>query len=288
MSRPEALKTKILLDSGDPIETKQIHDLLGFLDGQTTNPSLVAKSPEIIQALQNGHKLTLAEENADYKKIVEEISIQVGDAGVSIEVYSDFNTTAEEMFAQGKEMYTWAPNAYIKYPCTKEGLRAANMSVKEGIRVNITLCFSQEQAAAVYAATKGASAPVYVSPFIGRLDDHGMNGMNLISNILEMYKNGDGHVKVLAASIRSLDHFLEVLRLNCDLITAPGKIIQEWNEKGMAMPDEEFSYQPTGLSTILYQNLNLNKDWQEFNIEHELTKAGIERFVADYKGTLQI
>ena len=75
------------------------------------------------------------------------ISPLVGDAGVSIEVFADFDTTAEEMLAQGREMVSWIPNAYVKYPCTHEGLRAAQMSVRESMRVNMTLCFSQEQAA---------------------------------------------------------------------------------------------------------------------------------------------
>src|ERR1700720_975709 len=114
--------------------------------------------------------------------IVKGISPLVGDAGVSIEVFADLNTMAEEMLAQGQEMYSWIPNAYIKYPCTHEGLRAAQTSVQKNIRVNITLCFSQEQAAAVYAATRGSKQPVYVSPFVGRLDDHGEDGMDLIRN----------------------------------------------------------------------------------------------------------
>ena len=110
------------------------------------------------------------------------------------------------MLAQGEEMFSWIPNAYIKYPCTHEGLRAAQMSVQESIRVNMTLCFSQEQAAAVYAATKGSKEPVYVSPFVGRLDDRGEDGMDLVKNIKKMYERSDGHVHVLAASIRNIDH----------------------------------------------------------------------------------
>src|SRR5438067_11715881 len=80
------------------------------------------------------------------------------------------------MLAQGEEMFTWIPNAYIKYPCIREGLRAAKMSIEGNMRVNMTLCFSQSQAAAVYAATKGSREPVYVSPFVGRLDDRGDDG----------------------------------------------------------------------------------------------------------------
>ena len=116
----------------------------------------------------------------EYKKIVQAISPLVGDAGVSIEVFADFDTTGEQMLAQGREMFSWIPNAYVKYPCTHEGLRAAQMSVREAIRVNMTLCFSQQQAAAVYAATKGSKEPVYVSPFLGRLDDRGEDGMDLV------------------------------------------------------------------------------------------------------------
>jgi transaldolase len=140
------------------------------------------------------------------RKIVQAISPLVGDAGVSIEVFADFGTTGEQMLAQGREMFAWIPNAYVKYPCTHEGLRAAQMSVSEAIRVNMTLCFSQEQAAAVYAATKRSKEPVYVSPFLGRLDDRGENGMDLVRNIKKMYAVGDNHVHVLAASIRHLNH----------------------------------------------------------------------------------
>jgi len=164
-------KTKILVDGGNPEETLRVKNALGFLDGQTTNPTLVSKNPEIQRRLASGRKLTRTEQNEEYKRIVEQISPIVGDAGVSIEVFADFDTPPEQMVTEGEEMYSWISNAYIKYPCTKAGLQAAAVSVREGIRVNMTLCFSQEQAAAVYAATKGANEPVYVSPFIGRLDD---------------------------------------------------------------------------------------------------------------------
>src|SRR5262249_27404164 len=108
---------------------------------------------------------------------------------------------------QIRDMFSWIPNAYVKYPCTSEGLKAAERSVREGIRVNLTLCFSQEQAAAVYVATRGTHAPAYVSPFISRLDDIGQNGMDFVTNIKRMFARS-GHVWVLAASIRSLAHLL--------------------------------------------------------------------------------
>src|SRR6476620_10774099 len=189
-------KTRILVDGGDPEETLRIKSLIGFVDGQTTNPSLIAKNPEIQRHLASGHQLSEQEEKDAYKKIVQSISPLVGDAGVSIEVFADLDSRAEEMFVQGQEMFTWIPNAYVKYPCTHEGLRAAEMSVQKSIRVNMTLCFSQEQAAAVYAATRGSKEPVYVSPFVGRLGDHGEDGMDLIKNIKKMYERSDGHVHV--------------------------------------------------------------------------------------------
>src|SRR6185503_19882889 len=199
-------KMKILIDGGDPTETSKIKGLIGFVDGQTTNPSLIAKNPEIRKLIASGHRLSRQEQNEEYKNIVRQISPLVGDAGVSIEVFADLDTKAEQMLAQGKDMFSWIPNAYIKYPCTHESLRAAQMSVRDSIRVNITLCFSPDQAAAVYGATKDTAAPVYVSPFVGRLDDRGDYGMDLIKNIRKMYDSGDGHVHILAASIRNLDH----------------------------------------------------------------------------------
>src|SRR5215813_3727189 len=200
--------SKILVDGGDPQDTTRVRQLLGFVDGQTTNPSLIAKNPEVMQLVESGHRLTESEEAAEYRKIVQTISPLVGDAGVSIEVFADLNTTTDEMLKQGREMNSWIPNAYIKYPCIAEGLKAAQRSVAEGIRVNMTLCFSQQQAAAVYAATKGSRSPVYVSPFVGRLDDIGQNGVDVVRNIKRMCAKRDGHVLVLAASIRSLQHLL--------------------------------------------------------------------------------
>ena len=163
-------KTRILLDSGDPDETVRIRGLLGYLDGQTTNPSLIASNPHIVKYLASGRRFTSHQESEEYRTIVQGISPLVGSAGVSIEVFADSTTSAEHMFEQGREMYAWIDNAYIKYPCTAEGIRAAQMSVASGMRVNMTLCFSQAQAAAVYSATNGTASPVYVSPFVGHLD----------------------------------------------------------------------------------------------------------------------
>jgi transaldolase len=279
-------KTKILVDGGDPEETLRVKELIGFVDGQTTNPSLIAKNPEVMHLVESGHRLTEQEEAAEYRKIVQAISPLVGDAGVSIEVFADLNTTADKMLKQGREMNSWISNPYIKYPCTVEGLKAAQRSVAEGIRVNITLCFSQQQAAAVYAATKGSRAPVYVSPFVGRLDDIGQNGVDLIRNIKRMFDRSDNHVLVLAASVRNLQHLLYAFHVRSELVTVPAKILEQWAKDGMPLPSDDFAYKPVG-SEIPYEELNLEQPWERFNIAHELTRKGIQRFVSDYKSTLR-
>jgi len=282
MVRPN---TRILVDGGDPQETRKIKKLLGFVDGQTTNPSLISNNPEIKGLLAAGHKLSKDEELSEYRKIVREISPLVGERGVSIEVFVERETTAEEMVAQGKQMFSWIPNAYIKYPSTREGLRAAQMSVQQGLRVNLTLCFSQQQVAAVYAATKGTSAPAYVSPFVGRLDDIGQNGMDLVKNAKRMLAQGDGHLLVLAASIRSIEHLLYCFWLDADIVTVPAKVLTLWAEKGFPMPEAGFEYR-SSLRPIPYEELDLTQPWETFNIAHELTTKGLEKFAADYHKTL--
>jgi len=285
-------KTKILVDGGDPEETLRVKNLVGTVDGQTTNPTLIAKNPEVQRLVSSGHKFSSKEELEEYKKIVRAISPLVGDAGVSIEVFADLDTTAEQMFAQGQEMFSWIPNAYVKYPCTHEGLRAAQMSVRSNIRVNITLCFSQEQAAAIYSATMGSKEPVYVSPFIGRLDDRGENGMDLVRNIKKMYRRSDGHVHVLAASIRQLDHLLCSFDLDVELATAPSKVWEAWARASFPLPEKGFIYNAVDkngkpLMPIPYRELDLTRAWEDFDIRHDLTTKGIQQFVADYRGTLK-
>lgn len=285
--RPTSLKTKIFLDSGDVNETQEIKKLLGFLDGQTTNPTLIAKNPFAKKMLEEGKKFTKEEILTFYKSVVEQVSNEIPGGSVSVEVYADHDSSTDELFTQGKEMYSWIPNAHIKYPTTKAGLEAANRSIKEGMRINMTLCFTQEQAAAVYAATLGAQkGDVFVSPFVGRLDDRGENGMNLIKNILQMYKKGDGHVEVLTASVRNLNHLLYGIALGSDIATAPCTVLKEWKEEGMQVPSPDFIYQAGDLKAIDYQEVDLNKNWTEYNINHELTDAGITRFCDDWNGLI--
>jgi transaldolase len=286
--KPTNLKTRIFLDGGDPEETRKLINLLGFLDGQTTNPTLIAKNPEARARLQKGEKFSAGEILDFYRNVVTTISGLIPGGSVSVEVYADAATTAETMLRQGKEMYSWIPNAHVKFPTSREGLRAAELAVGDGMRANMTLCFSQEQAAAVYAATRGArKGQVYVSPFIGRLDDRGENGMDVIANIIRMYRDGDGHVEVLTASVRSLDHFLYALRLGSDIITAPYESLKAWGARGMPIPGPEFTYDAKGLRPIPYRAIDLTKKLQDYDISHELTDKGMERFSLDWNALIE-
>lgn len=289
MTRPPDLKTKIFLDGGDPEETKAIIASLGFLDGQTTNPTLIAKNPDAKKRLAEGKKFTEKEITTFYRGVVEELSGLIPDGSISIEVYADRCCTGSDaMLAQGREMFSWIKNAHIKYPTTTEGLAAAEASIAEGLRVNMTLCFSEEQAAAVYAATYGAKAgDVFISPFVGRLDDIGENGMDIIKNITTLYAKGDGHVQVLSASVRTFDHFMASLKLRADIITAPFSILKEWEKRGMPLPEDDFSYAPENLRPIPYRDLDLSRDWRTFSIAHPLTDKGIDRFSEDWNALIK-
>ena len=281
--KPANLKTRIFLDGGDAGETREIIGLLGFLDGQTTNPTLISKNPEARRRLERGEKFSAGEILDFYRTVVSTISGLIPEGSVSVEVYADAGSTAETMLRQGKEMYSWIRNAHVKFPTSREGLKAAERAAGEGMRVNMTLCFSQEQAAAVHAATRGArKGQVYVSPFIGRLDDRGENGMDVIANIIRMYRNGDGHVEVLTASVRSLDHLLYALKLGSDIITAPFEILKAWGERGLTIPGEEYRYDAKALTPIPYRELDLGKPWQDYDIRQDLTDKGMEKFSADW------
>jgi transaldolase len=286
--RPDNLKTKIFLDGGNVEETRRAIDLLGFLDGQTTNPTLISKNPGVKERLERGDKFTLEELLAFYRDVVKKISGLIPRGSVSVEVFSDSSTKAGTMLEQGKEMFSWIPNAHIKFPTSGEGLKAASLALKEGMRVNMTLCFSQQQASAVYAATRGAKrGDVFVSPFIGRLDDRGENGMDLIANIMEMYGSGDGHVEVLTASVRKLDHILCAIKLGSDIITSPFKVLEEWAKKGLSMPVADYVYEAAGLKPIPYQESHLTHNWEHYDITHDLTDKGMQRFSDDWNALLK-
>lgn len=286
--KPAGLGSRIFLDGGDPDETRKLIDNMGFLDGQTTNPTFVSRNPEVKQRLDRGEKFTEKELLEFYRNMVTEISEMIPEGSVSIEVYADGSTSAAKMLEQGRQMFSWIPNAHIKFPCSKEGLKAASGAVQEGIRVNLTLCFLQEQAAAVYGATLGAArGDVFVSPFVGRLDDRGERGMDLIENILQMYQQGDGHVMLLSASLRNLDHFMDSLRVEADILTAKYDTIMDWVEADMPPPEKNYRYQSEDLRKIPYLNLELDRDWQSFDLSHPETSKGMEKFSADWNSLLK-
>lgn len=282
------MKTQIFLDSGDPKETKEALELLGFLDGQTTNPTYFIKSPQVQERLKTVGKFKKEEIWESYHKTIKDIEALLPNGSISVEVYADKDTKAEDIITQARELFKWTPNAYLKFPIIPEGMRAAQMAIKEGMRVNMTLCFNQEQAAAVYAMSKGAKrGQVYISPFIGRHTDAGVQGLDLIRNIIRMYKNGDGHVLVLSASLRGLDQFYAAIAAGTDIITAGFKYIKAWAEDGKKEPAEDFVYNPEGFKPIEYKEFDLNKDWTEFNIQDNMTDKGLEQFIQDWNNAIQ-
>jgi transaldolase len=287
--RPHNLRTKIFLDSGDPQETREAIRLLGFLDGQTTNPSLVVKNPQVQECIRSGKMFSQNDAIDLYRTIVLEISSLIPDGSVSIEVPADEHTESQVMYALGKDMFSWIPNAHIKCPIIPSGLEAAQRLIAEGIRVNMTLCFSQEQAAAVYAATRGAlQGSVFISPFVGRIHDRNENDADLLQNIIKMYRLAKSPVEVLAASIRDLDHFSQALSFGVDSITVPLGVLKEWNEKGMPLPEKLLLHSTDGFASSAYQDIDMEKDWRTYDIHHSLTEAGLKRFTDDWSMLVRI
>lgn len=282
-----SLPSLIFIDGGNPDETKQADQLLkdhGFagIQGQTTNPSLVAKNPDIGKYLASGKKLTREEALIEYKKIIESVA-KTTSGPVSIQVIADQATDKDDMLRQANIYRDWIPNGVIKFPCTHEGLAAAS-DFCQSWSVNITLNFSQEQAAAVYAATKNHKQRVFVSPFVGRLDDRGENGMDVVAHELKMFQDSDHHTEVLTASIRKLDHLLDAFYLKSPAVSVPLKVLQLWADTGFAMPAEDFAYHPVSLKEIAYREISLDRDWQSYDLYHELTDTGLTKFMADWMG----
>lgn len=285
---------KIFLDSGDPEETRRAKGLIGTVDGQTTNPSLVAKNPEIQTFLATGKKLQLKELLSMYKDMI--IAIEKETAGpISVEVAADWNTTTADMLKQAEDMFTWGKHIYIKFPTIPAGVEAAHTFVNQGGRVNMTLVFNQTQAAAVYAATKQTSAPAFISPFIGRWDDRGMNGLDLIKNIIKQYKEyerlskRESHVKVLAASVRTLDHLYSAIFMGADVVTIPLSLIKEWVADEKWVPDERYRFIPDNLKGIQYEHIEYGKPHDAYVIEHEagdLLDEGMNKFAKDWNTLL--
>ena len=278
------LKTKIFLDSGDPAETKKALDLIGFLDGQTTNPSLVAKNPSAKEKIASGVKFTTQEVNDFYKGIIQEIEGILGTGkSISVEVAATDQTTAHQIIEQAQEMNTWASHAHVKIPITVEGLKAGEILAAKGMHLNYTLNFSQKQAAAVHAATRGASdEQIYLSPFHGRLDDKGVRGADVINHIQRMLRDANSHVQLLVASVRDYETFLYALYKQVDIITVPYKILEQWKEHDLEVPTEMDKLHPNVAGEPLYEEIDLSCSWQSYDISHELTDAGLEKFSADW------
>ena len=191
---------KFFIDTANLDEIREANEM-GLIDGVTTNPSLVAK-----------------EGNVDFKEHIAKICEMVkGD--VSAEVTA---LDTEGMLREGRELAKIAPNVVVKCPLTMDGLKATRTFRDEGTKVNVTLCFSAAQA--LLAAKAGAS---YISPFIGRIDDIGQDGMQLIRDIVQIYDNYGFATEVLAASIRHPMHIVDCALAGADVATIPFKVIQQ-------------------------------------------------------------
>jgi transaldolase len=209
---------KIFIDTANIDEIREAASM-GMLDGVTTNPSLVAK------------------EKKDFRKLLEEICLIV-DGPISAEVIPlDY----EGMMKEARELVKIHKNIVIKIPLMKDGLKAVKALSGEGIKANVTLCFSANQA--LLAAKAGA---YFISPFIGRLDDIGQNGMDLIGQIVTIYRNYGSTTEVLVASVRYPMHVVDAAMIGADICTMPFNVLDQL-------------------------------------IKHPLTDIGIEKFLADWK-----
>ncbi|MGI0055726.1 MAG: fructose-6-phosphate aldolase [Thermoplasmata archaeon] len=190
---------KLFLDTASVKEIRTMWDI-GILDGFTTNPSLVAK------------------EGRKFEDIIREICT-IGVPSVSAEVVA---TDTDGMLAEGRRLRAIHPAIYVKIPMLPEGLRATKILAGEGTRVNNTLVFSANQA--LLSAKVGAS---YVSPFIGRLDDQGQEGMELIRDIVTIYRNYKGRTEILVASVRHPVHVLKAAMIGADIATMPFAVMDK-------------------------------------------------------------
>ncbi|MCF6444966.1 fructose-6-phosphate aldolase [Nereida sp. MMG025] len=190
---------KFFVDTAEIDAIKELNDT-GMVDGVTTNPSLIKKS------------------GRDILEVTREIC-SIVDGPVSAEVVA---LNADDMIAEGRELAKIAENIAVKLPLTWDGLKACKVLSSEGKMVNVTLCFSANQA--LLAAKAGAT---FISPFIGRLDDINLDGMELIEDIRTIYDNFGFKTEILAASIRSVNHVLDSARIGADVITAPPEVIKK-------------------------------------------------------------
>lgn len=202
---------KFFADTADVDAIRELNDL-GLCDGVTTNPSLVKKS------------------GRDIIEVTKDICSFI-DGPVSAEVLA---TEADAMIIEGRELAAIAPNIAVKVPLTLDGLKACKVLSGEGKMVNVTLCFSANQA--LLAAKAGAT---FISPFVGRLDDINTDGMDLIAEIRQIYDNYDFETEILVASVRSVNHVKAAALIGADVLTAPPSVIKAMaahplTDKGLA------------------------------------------------------
>jgi len=209
---------KFFLDTANVEEIKRVNRL-GLVDGVTTNPTLIAR------------------EGRDFEEVIKEIC-SVVDGPVSAEV---IGLTTDEMVNEARVLAGWAPNVVVKIPMTEDGLAAVNILTKEGIKTNVTLIFSVAQG--LMAAKAGAT---YVSPFVGRLDDIGVDGLDLIVRLKQTLMNLNFETEIITASVRNLEHVEAAALAGADIATIPGSLFP--------------------------------KLWS-----HPLTDKGIEQFLEDWK-----
>lgn len=190
---------KIFLDTAN-LDSIRLFNDMGLLDGITTNPSLLSK------------------EGGDPQKVIEKI-VDIIKGDVSLEVIS---TNYSEMIEEASQLRKYGNNVVVKVPMTPDGLKACKTLSQEGIPVNVTLVFSSNQA--ILAAKSGAK---YVSPFIGRLDDIGHNGMNLIKEIKEIFSNYSFNTEILVASVRHPLHVVDAARIGAEVITMPPSVLEK-------------------------------------------------------------
>ena len=210
---------KIFIDTGNLKEIEKLVPL-GIIDGITTNPSLLAKEP------------------GDYKDNLKKIC-QIVKGPTSAEVVE---LEADAMIRQGRDLAKIDPWIVVKVPLTRDGIKACKALSSEGIKVNVTLCFSPSQA--LLAAKVGAT---YISPFVGRLDDISTPGMEMVRDIVDIYRNYDFKTEVLVASTRSPMHIIEAAKMGADICTCPAKVI-----------DQLFKHPLTDIGLA-----NFLKDWEK-------------------------
>lgn len=192
---------RFFIDTANIEEIKKANDM-GVIVGVTTNPSLIAK------------------EGRDFYEVIKEIT-EIVDGPISGEVKAT-TTNADDMIAEGREIAAIHPNMVVKIPMTIEGLKAVKVLSREGIKTNVTLIFTANQA--LLAACAGAT---YVSPFLGRLDDINVKGTNLIQEIVQIFASSDIETKIIAASIRNPIHLMECALAGVDIATVPYGVIEQ-------------------------------------------------------------